>query len=98
MHMKNVSIVQGLWVRLLLSVFSFLRRLYNLKNYLISSARCKGQLDLTKYHSLSVISNKSGLLIQSNRRDRILPVWATLFTVDSRMRNSPTMFHKPFSS
>ncbi len=69
-----------------------------MKNYSISNARCKRQLDLTKYRSLSVIHNKYGLLIQNNRCARIPPVWATLFAVDSRVRSSPTVFHKPFGS
>ncbi len=58
----------------------------------ISNAHRSGQFHLTKSLSLSVISNKCGLLIQSSC-NKVLPVWATLCVVDGRGRVIQLLVH-----
>ncbi len=87
----KMSIVQELWVRLVRE-FPFLQVIVYEKRFHYSNARPRGQLDLkvVVFLSFSVISNKSGLLIQNNRCDRVLPVWAWC-VVDSKEISSPTI-------
>ncbi len=87
-----MSIVQGLWVACE-SISIFAGVIEYEKRLLHFNARLRGRLDLKVVFSLSVISNKRGSLISSNRCNRI-PGWTTSCVANGR--GSLTEFD-PFS-